>query len=107
MASNIISKIEEIFIRLKEMRDKVVTVVEAVQEKMDKPMQRIETMVENQQISKTDVEAVQEEIAKISQEFEKTIVEIMDKMAQEVISAVRNEMNSLGSSLADEGDEYS
>jgi len=35
MDSNIISKIEEICIRVKEMRDEVVIVVEDVQEKMD------------------------------------------------------------------------
>jgi len=46
MDSNIISKIEEIFIRMKEMRDEVVAVAEAVQEKMDKLTLKIQIIAE-------------------------------------------------------------
>jgi len=102
MDNNIISKIEDIFIRVKEMRDEVVTVADAVQEKMDKLTQKIETIaevVENKQIRKTDAEAAQEGIVKIRQEFKKTTVEAVDKMRQEMISTVKNEMNSLGQAL--------
>jgi len=97
MDSNIISKIEEICIRVKEMRDEVVTAAEAVHEKIDKLTQKIDTIaVENQQIRKTDTEAAQEKIVKIRQEFKKTTVEAVNKMRQEVINTVKNEMNSLG-----------
>jgi len=83
MDSNIISKIEEIFIRAKEIRDEVVTVAEAVHEKMDKLTQKTEIIakvIENQQIRKTDAAAAQQEVVKIRQEFKKTTVEAVDKM---------------------------
>jgi len=61
MHSNIISKIEEIFIKVKEIRDEVVIAAEAVHEKIDKLTQKIDTIaVENQKIRKTDAEAAQE-----------------------------------------------
>jgi len=76
MDSNIISKIEDIFIRVNEIRDEVVTVAEAVQEKMEKLTQKIETIaevVENQQIRKTDAEAAQEEIVKINKSLRRSL----------------------------------
>jgi len=79
MDSNIISKIEEIFIRVKEIRDKMVTAQGAIHKKVDKLTQKIDTIaVENQQIRKTDAEAAQEEVVKIRQEFKKTTVEAVD-----------------------------
>jgi len=56
-------------------------------------------VVGNQQIRKTDAEVAQEEMVKIRQEFNKTTVEAVDKMRQEVMSTVKNKMNSLGQAL--------
>jgi len=109
MDNNIISKIiEEIDIRVKDVRNEVITTVEAVHEKLtqkiDKLTQKIDTIaVENQQIRKTNAEATQQEIIKIRQEFKKTTEEAVDKMRQEMITTVKNEMNSLGQAIPTKG----
>jgi len=86
----------------------VITKVEAVDEKLtqkiDKLTQKIDTIaIENQQIRKTDAEAIQQEIIKIRQELKKTTAEAVDKIRQEVITTVKNEVNSLGQAMPTKG----
>jgi len=81
MDSSMNSKLDEILIRVKEWKDEVVGI---------------------QQLKKT-VEAMQEEIVKVRQEFNKAIEETVEKVRLEMISTVRKEMYSVGQTLPKTG----